>query len=531
MNVLLDIVFNLGTLISISILSGFIEIRGVSKIKSISLGVLFAVGAMIGMLNPVQWSPGIIFDGRSILISVAAFYFGPITAIISAIPPILLRIVQGGSGAMMGVSVISASAIIGTILHYKWKIKEETTTKNLLLLGLITHIAMICLMNLLPKESILYTIQHIGPVVILFYPIATVIVGIVINFIFSSQRILQEKTEFQQRLLTIGENFSNGMIYQIIAHEDGSRNFTYISNSVESLYGCSVEDAMKDPSIIYSKVHPEDVERLKNTETNALKNFRNFKCEIRIINPDGGMRWSLITSTPRRVGNKIQWDGIEFVITDKKLAEEKVLKSLEEKEVLIKELYHRTKNTLQITKSLLVAQANKYSENEELNKVVRDTENRIQSISLVHEMLYKSNNLSKISIKTYIENLISLTITNFDINVETEVNIEDFLVLIDLAIPLGLVVNELITNSIKYAFQENGRIKLSLYRDNQDIIMKYSDNGKGLPKSFDFRNQDSLGMQLITSIIENQLDGFIDIDGLNGFNCFIRVKSTYKDKI
>jgi len=330
-NVFLDIIFNLGTLISISILSGFVEYRNHPR-KFITLGLLFGLGSTLGMLNPVQWAPGIIFDGRTILLSIAGLYFGPFAALIAVVPPTILRIIQSGGGMYMGVSTIFASAIIGTIFYYKKK-NIEVSTRNLIIMGLINHFVMICLMTLLPKESVWYTIEHIGPVVMLFYPISTLIIGKVINFIYFNRRTTQERSDFEQRLLTIGENFFNGIIYQVLSFPDGSRKFTYVSKSAEMFYGCKTEEILNDPSRIYSRVFKEDVEKLKNAEIAGIKNLKGFKCEIRMKNPDGGLRWSLLTSTPKKIEDGVvQWDGIEFIITDKKLAEEKVLKSLEEKE-------------------------------------------------------------------------------------------------------------------------------------------------------------------------------------------------------
>ena len=175
-------------------------------------------------------------------------------------------------------------------------------------------------------------------------------------------------------------------------------------------------------------------------------------------------------------------------------------------------------------------QANSYPNNEQLNKVVKDTENRIQSIALVHEMLYKSDNLSKISLGAYIQDMLKLTVDSSKI--ETKLDSEYFLVSIDLAIPLGLALNEMITNSIKYAFKESGLISIKINKIDDDIVIEYLDNGIGFSDDFDFKSQESLGAQLICSIIENQLDGKIDISGKNGFSAMIKVKSNvYKDRV
>lgn len=217
---------------------------------------------------------------------------------------------------------------------------------------------------------------------------------------------------------------------------------------------------------------------------------------------------------------------LEFMENDtkRKIAEEKNIKSLQEKETLIRELFHRTKNTMQMIYGLLVIQSSKYPGNTELQSVVRNTAERIQSISLVHKMLYMTKDLSNISIKSYIDELTDLIFQSFAISgerISLNSDIDDIPILIDTAIPLGLILNELLTNSLKHAFPENrnGKINISLKKSESDlIVLSYSDNGIGFPPGVDFINQDSFGMKLIYNIGENQMAGKLLIENNNGVN-------------
>ncbi|EPG75344.1 histidine kinase [Leptospira fainei serovar Hurstbridge str. BUT 6] len=206
-------------------------------------------------------------------------------------------------------------------------------------------------------------------------------------------------------------------------------------------------------------------------------------------------------------------------------AEEKILQSLREKETLIRELYHRTKNTLQIVRSMIVLQAADFPTNEELQVVVKKTEDRIQAISLVHQMLYATQDLSRISVKQYINQLFSLILDSFAVpkgKVTLNEDVEDRFFLIDTIIPIGLILNELITNSLKYAFprERNGIINISLSQGGpqQNFSLHYSDNGIGFPEDFDFRNQYTLGLKLVYGIGELQMQGRVVINNDKGFN-------------
>jgi len=147
-----------------------------------------------------------------------------------------------------------------------------------------------------------------------------------------TERKRTEKTllETEARIKSFGNNFSGGMIYQVVISKDGSRKFTYLSDSVKQLYGISAEEAILDSSLIYKKVLKEDIANLLKAEDEAIKSFSTFNVEARILNPTGDIRWSSFISTPSKMDDgSICWDGIEFIITDRKNVEEHLKESEE----------------------------------------------------------------------------------------------------------------------------------------------------------------------------------------------------------
>lgn len=186
-----------------------------------------------------------------------------------------------------------------------------------------------------------------------------------------------------------------------------------------------------------------------------------------------------------------------------------------EKEVLLKEVHHRVKNNLQIVTSLLNLQS--YAINDPLNKDIFDVSlNRIKSMAAVHEMLYKSNDFSKIEYQTYLKTLISDLINSIkgeNHSIEFDLNANNISLNIDTSIPLGLLITELVTNSLKHGIKgdEKGKIYVHLTRKEKSILLEIGDNGIGLPKDFVIEDSETLGLQLANSLVE-QLNGKCEKD-------------------
>lgn len=224
---------------------------------------------------------------------------------------------------------------------------------------------------------------------------------------------------------------------------------------------------------------------------------------------------------------KIPYNSLRVEIAEHKRAEEIIKESLREKETLIRELYHRTKNTMQVILGMIVLQSVKYPANEEIQSMVKNTDSRIQVISLVHQMLYRSKNLSQISIREYIYQLSDLIIENSGISTEKltlKINVDDHCFLLDMAIPFGLIINEIMTNSLKHAFPDgrNAIITITLAKNGSGKnILRYSDNGIGVSDGFDFRNSGTLGLRLIFSLGEQQMLGRVEMVNNDGVTCVI----------
>lgn len=192
---------------------------------------------------------------------------------------------------------------------------------------------------------------------------------------------------------------------------------------------------------------------------------------------------------------------LEADIAEHKKAEEKIKASLKEKEVLLREIHHRVKNNLQVISSLLQLQSYQI-ENPIYQQLFKESINRIQTMGLIHSLLYNNDNFSFIDFTTFInklcDNLQSLYMDNTG-KISIKTDIKDVYLGLDTSIPCGLIVNELLSNSMKYAFPDNrsGEINIHMKRiEVNKIELKIADNGVGIPEDFDWENTNSIGLKL-----------------------------------
>ena len=257
-------------------------------------------------------------------------------------------------------------------------------------------------------------------------------------------------------------------------------------------------------------------------EWTSPKNGRTYDLiDTPIINSDGSM-------------SKLE---IFRDITDRKNDQEKIKASLKEKEILLSEIHHRVKNNMQVVISLLRLQAGKAECVEQVN-ILKESENRVLSMAMVHEMLYQSEDFSNIDFHEYVNNLLSDLFISYGVDVnkiKLDINCIDVFLDIENAIPCGLIINELASNALKYAFPDTGKGKIEVsvvFVNKDELELIISDNGVGIPKDIDIFNTESMGLSLVKVLSEETLEGKMELDRENGTKFHFKLKRVkYKPRI
>lgn len=275
------------------------------------------------------------------------------------------------------------------------------------------------------------------------------------------------------------------------------------------LYGSAVVfmhrgSKMRDPSIIETFIRQASVAFQRRQAEQALLNI-NKKLETLV----------------KRRTEELARSNVKLLreIAERKKAEEQLKASLEEKEVMLRELHHRVKNNMQIVSSLLRLQSCNVT-NKELLSLFNETHNRIRTMALIHEGLYGSKDLARINFADYVERITTHLFSVYNQiskNINLKLEVGEIYFDINTAIPCGLIVNELVTNSLKHAFLEGESgeicIKIEKSQDKYSVLVK--DTGSGFPEGMDFHMTKTLGMQLVTDLVK-QLNGRIRLDRRSG---------------
>ncbi len=352
------------------------------------------------------------------------------------------------------------------------------------------------------------------------YPISE---GIIIQSldITPQKQIANDLNKREEMFKTLADNISQ---LAWMADENGSlfwynkRWYEYTGTSFEDVEGWRWR-------IVH---HPDHIERVEKKFREYIGRGEVWEDTFPLKRSDGEFRWFLSRAQPvqNQAGEIIRWFGTNTDITERKIAESnlkeayrRIENQLAEKEVLLRELHHRTKNNMQIISSLLGLKAETVQE-EAFREIIKDIKTRIRSIALVHEKLYKSGNLSRINLGEYVEELASLIsegYLNESNRVKIDLTIEDTGILIDKAIPVGLVITELVTNSFKHAFPGNmtGIITIDLWKEKNDFVLTVKDNGIGFDRE-EAEKYGKLGLRLFENIAEGQLDARVDLDTSGG---------------
>ncbi|MBL7740295.1 MAG: hypothetical protein JNK14_13855 [Chitinophagaceae bacterium] len=256
--------------------------------------------------------------------------------------------------------------------------------------------------------------------------------------------------------------------------------------------------------------------QLKNSELKkeaALKDALDRENDMKAarLQKEKRTRWILIAGTGLLL---VMGISVLALYRKQKAKNTLIQKQANELEVLMKEIHHRVKNNLQIVSSLLDLQSHTIADSQ-ASEAVKEGKNRVQSMALIHQNLYSQGNIKGIKVKEYIHNLLralcdSYNITNDKITIH--MNIDDLNLDVDTMIPIGLVFNELVSNSFKYAFRDNraGRLNIQLNEEGQQLLLKVSDNGVGFPEGLDVKSGKSFGLKMIRAFAQ-KLKAKLDI--------------------
>jgi PAS domain S-box-containing protein len=289
----------------------------------------------------------------------------------------------------------------------------------------------------------------------------------------------------------------------------------YIENNLKNMLGYPQNTIINDLNSWLNFIHPDDIELVK-AELNACVEglIPKYEIEHRMLSSNNEIIWFLARgSIVKNSDGKLSFiAGSNTDITEKKEAENKLINSLKEKEILLKEIHHRVKNNLQIISSLLRLQAG-YTHDKQSLRIFNDSQSRIRAMAMIHENLYQSNDLERIDFYKYVSNLTTYISRCYGLGKDLKItlDIDDIALRIDTAIPCGLIINELVSNSIKHALidQTQGNIHIEFNKiGNHKYSLTVSDNGKGILEDAEIRLSQSMGLQLVWNLVE-QLEGSI----------------------
>ncbi len=347
------------------------------------------------------------------------------------------------------------------------------------------------------------------------------------------QATIRDVTErkHSQDLLELSEEKYRSLVEKTslgIATVSPAGELVYVNESLLQMLGYQQDEMIGKYFINF--LHPDDRERIfREFQRGSADPREKFDIEFRFLHKNGNEVYIYSTPTAYHVKNTILgFNAIILDITQRKQAEEQIRTSLKEKDVLLKEIHHRVKNNFQIIISLINLQSNTIKD-PALLKLFNDSANRIRAMALVHEKLYRSEDIAKIDFTSYLktisEELHGSYITSMN-NPQLRIEADEIHLGIDQAIPCGLIVNELLTNALKYAFPGGGDdnvISITL-RQNIDntIILSVNDNGIGLPGNIDVTNTASLGLQLVNVLIK-QIHGTTTINRIGGTSWTITI--------
>jgi PAS domain S-box-containing protein len=398
---------------------------------------------------------------------------------------------------------------------------------------------------LLPVLLVVYVRPHLG--VVYSVILGWIYLVLVYYFVPGDLSVFAASTAWFYILVSVGvviTSFASGQKreeqkYRAIFESSQAGLFTF-DNTILKITGANKQcsslfgyEANELNGKTLSLLIPDNVD-LKFFLDEIRRRHRVENLELRFLTKQGDLKWVLVSAA---IADETTITCSAIDLSDRKKAEDTLKRfneelekgivartrelnaALAEKDVLLREVHHRVKNNLQIISSLLNLQSSRVSD-EKVRNAIRDSQSRVKAMAIVHQKMYQSEGIGKIDLCGYVRYMIMQLFSAYEVDIQTinpVIDIRDVMIDIDTAIPLGLVINELVTNSLKYAFPEGreGTITINASRSEGIISLTVADDGIGMPDEFDWRSTDSLGLRIVTTLVK-QLDGEIERTGQKG---------------
>lgn len=327
----------------------------------------------------------------------------------------------------------------------------------------------------------------------------------------------------EEKYRTLIENMNESIL--VVNNED---EILFVNDNACLMFGYQ-KDELIGKKAAATLVVEEHLDVIKN-KIEMRQNGYSDRYELKLKNKSGEEMWVQVSGAPLKSddGRVIGSIGIHSNITERKKYESALEASLQQKELLLKEIHHRVKNNLQIISSLIKLQSAHIKEKELMN-IFSESQNRIRTMALIHEKLYRSHDISVIEFYDYVKNLVYSLYSTYGVKMDRVMPVIDFRSIyldIDTSIPCGLIINEVVSNSLKYAFpaDKQGTIYINLAElESGNYVLKISDNGIGIPENIDIENTQTLGLKLV-KILSDQLSGNFELKRENGTSFTISFK-------
>jgi PAS domain S-box-containing protein len=337
------------------------------------------------------------------------------------------------------------------------------------------------------------------------------------------QNEIAERNRVMEALLASEEKYRSlvEQIGDIVFHIDQYGFLTYVSPHVLADMGISPEQISKIRAFeLAPPKYQETIEKYLEPGLSSHQPVSGFEIEV----PDFVSKKSLIfevNATPSydKTGTYTGYSGIARDITERKALQNEIASSLKEKEILLKEIHHRVKNNMQVISSLLNLQV-RLMKDVKGREALRESQNRVMSIALVHEKLYQSKSLARIQYQDYLKTIAENLLQSYGIppgKIRIDINADNVVLPISKAIPISLMINEMLSNSLKYAFPDDrtGVIIVDIQKEGDQHTLVVRDDGIGLPEGFDLDHTETLGLQLVNSLV-GQILGTITLNRTRG---------------